>query len=324
MNICGLNFFEQAKGERVQNQLLEIGNIFNSNKSNDFVIVKEANKNDLNKYDFFILCGDAKITFNRALIEKYLNIKLTKKPRLIRDVTYLRIIPKIRNLDVNVFPRFTWNSILPGKQNFPYDKSYNRWLEIKNKYNLHIKDYRKPGDKILFFLQIPTDASLNELNFNNDGYLNFMIRTIKNIFKYSDRTIVLRSHPLNKNNDVIANFLLNQFRETNKVFLSNNDDLKNDLKDTRCVISYNSSATVEALFDGIRVINLSKMQPCFSAAFNTLSAIENPTELNRDDFLQKIAFLHWESEELKSLEIKKYLCNLLEKSIPKESDVQVL
>ena len=117
---------------------------------------------------------------------------------------------------------------------------------------------------------------------------------------------------------------MNQFRETNKVFLSNNDDLKDDLKDTRCVISYNSSATVEALFDGIRVINLSKMQPCFSAAFNTLSAIENPTELNRDDFLQKIAFLHWESEELKSLEIKKYLCNLLEKSIPKESDVQVL
>ena len=52
--------------------------------------------------------------------------------------------------------------------------------------------------------------------------------------------------------------------------------------------SYNSSATVEALFDGIRVINLSKMQPCFSAAFNTLSAIENPTELNRMIFYKKL------------------------------------
>ena len=320
MNIGGLNFFDQAKGERVQNQLNEIGYIFNSNKSNDFVIIKETNNNDLKKYDFFISCGDVKITFNRDLIEKYLNINLTKKPRLIRDVTYLRIIPKIRNLDVNFFPRFTWNSILPGEQNFPYDQSYNRWLEIKNKYNLHIKDYKKQGDKILFFLQIPTDASLNDLNFNNDGYLNFMIRTIKDIFKYSDRKIVLRSHPLNRKNDVIAKFLLNHFRETKKVFLSNNEKLNDDLKDTKCVVSYNSSATVEALFDGISVINLSKMQPCFSAANNSLSDIENLKELNRDDFLRKIAFLHWETEELKSLEMKKYLCNLLEKSIPKESN----
>ena len=322
MNICGLNFFDQVKGKRVQNQLLEIGEIFNSNKSNNFVIINEINKNDLKKYDSFISCGDVKITFNRNLIEKYLNINLTKKPRLIRDVTYLRIIPKIRNLDINFFPRFTWNSILPGEHNFPYDQSYNRWLEIKNKYNLTIKDYKKKGDKILFVLQIPTDASLNQLNFNNNGYLNFMIRTIKDIFKYSDRKIVLRSHPLNKNNDVIANFLLNHFKETKKVFLSKNDKLKDDFKNTKCVISYNSSASVEALFDGIKVINLSKMQPCFSAANNSLSAIEDQKELNRDDFLRKIAFLHWETEELKSLEIKKYLCNLLEKSIPKESDAQ--
>ncbi len=320
MNICGLNFFDEAKGERVQNQLNEIGHIFNSNKSNDFVIINETNNDYLKKYEFFVSCGDVKITFSKDLIEKYLNINLTKKPRLIRDVTYLRVIPEIRNLDVNFFPRFTWNSILPGERNFPYDQTYNRWLDIKNKYNLHIKDYKKQGDKILFFLQIPTDASLNELNFNNDGYLNFMIRTIKDIFKYSDRKIVLRSHPLNRKNDVIANFLLNHFRETKKVFLSNNEKLSDDLKDTKCVVSYNSSATVEALFDGINVINLSKMQPCFSAANNTLSAIENLKELNREDFLRKIAFLHWESEEIKSLEIKKYLCNLLEKSIPKKSD----
>ena len=103
MNICGLNFFDGAKGKRVQDQLLEIGRIFNSNESNNFVIINEINKNDLKKYDSFISCGDLKITFNRNLIEKYLNIKLINKPRLIRDVTYLRIIPKIRSLDLNFF-----------------------------------------------------------------------------------------------------------------------------------------------------------------------------------------------------------------------------
>ena len=87
------------------------------------------------------------------------------------------------NLDVNNFPRFTWNSILPYKMNFPYDSSYDRWSALKKKYDLKVKDYKKQGDNILFLLQIPTDASLNELNFEKDGYLNFMLRTIDEIFK---------------------------------------------------------------------------------------------------------------------------------------------
>ena len=53
--------------------------------------------------------------------------------------------------DVNNFPRFTWNSILPDQQNFPFDHSYDRWSDIKKKYNLDIRDYQKQGDKILFF-----------------------------------------------------------------------------------------------------------------------------------------------------------------------------
>ena len=53
------------------------------------------------------------------MIDIYSKINSMKKPRLIRDVTYLRIIPEMTNLDVNNFPRFTWNSILPYKMNFP-------------------------------------------------------------------------------------------------------------------------------------------------------------------------------------------------------------
>ena len=94
---------------------------------------------------------------------------------------------------------------------------------------MKVKDYKKQGDNILFLLQIPTDASLNELNFEKDGYLNFMMRTINEIFKYTDRKIILRRHPLNKNNDVISNFLLKYYYKTEKV-LSNNEKLEKILK----------------------------------------------------------------------------------------------
>ena len=143
-----------------------------------------------------------------------------------------------------------------------------------------------------------------------------MLKTIQKIFEHTDRKIVLRSHPLNKENDIVAKFLINYFSKSKKLFLSTYDSLDDDLKNIKCVISYNSSATVEALFSGVNVINLSKMHPCFSADSNNLSDIENLKELDRSNFLNKISFLHWESDELESKVNRKYLCNLLIKSIP--------
>ena len=317
MNICGLNFFTGLKYNRVQKQLSQIKKIFESESKNRFSFIESPEKYDqLKLFDFFVTCGDIKVTFNKHLIQNHLKIKNLKKPQLIRDVTYLRVIPKIKKIDVNFFPRFTWDSILPGEKNFPYDPNYNRWEDIKKKYNLHVRDYQKQGDKILFLLQIPTDASLNELNFNGKGYLDFMLKTIQKIFEHTDREIVLRSHPLNRENDIVVKFLINYFSKSKKLLVSKNNNLEDDLKNIKCVISYNSSATVEALFSGVNVINLSKMHPCFSAASNNLSDIENLKELDRGDFLNKISFLHWESDELESKVNRKYLCDLLTKSIP--------
>lgn len=152
MNICGLNFFDGEKANRVDEQLKFIKKIFSTKPTNIFSIIEQFSKEEsLETNDFFVSCGEVKITFSKELISNYNKVKSLNKPILIRDVTYLRMIPKIRNLDVNYFPRFTWNSILPGKENFPFDPNYNRWLDIKKKYNLHIKDYQKQGDKILFY-----------------------------------------------------------------------------------------------------------------------------------------------------------------------------
>lgn len=319
MNICGINLFEGEKYRRIQNQLKVIQEIFLVNKNNKFIYLdRNVQDDDYEKYDVFVTCGDVKIALDQNLIDIFLKLQSSKKPRLIRDVTYLRIIPKLTKLDINQYPRFSWNSILPNKMNFPFDSKYDRWQEIKKKYNLVVKDYKPKGDKILFLLQNPTDSSLNVLNFYQDGYLNFMIKTINEIFKFTDRQIVLRGHPMNSNNDVVLNYLLKKFLKSNRLIVSKNNNLEDDLRDNiRCVISYNSSGSVEALFHGVNVINLSEANPCFTAASNKLSDIENLKNLDREDFLKKIAFLHWENEELKSEITRKYLSNLLTESIPK-------
>jgi len=142
-----------------------------------------------------------------------------------------------------------------------------------------------------------------------------MIRSIDKILVYTDRKIILRGHPLNAHKEKILPHLIYHYENTNRVFGSKNENLIDDFKNTKCVISFNSSATVEALFSGINVINLSKNQPCFSAASNKIEDIEKVSSPDRTEFLQKISFLHWENEELKSNEVKKYLSNLLLKHI---------
>ena len=66
---------------------------------------------------------------------------------------------------------------------------------------------------------------------------------------------------------------MNYFRKTNKVFISKNKTIEDDFKNVKCAISYNSSASVKHCLT-THVINLSNMQPCFSAASNNLSDIE--------------------------------------------------
>ena len=68
-------------------------------------MIEQFSKDELLEInDFFVSCGDIKLTFNKELISKLNKVKSLNKPILIRDVTYLRIIPKIRSLDVNYFP----------------------------------------------------------------------------------------------------------------------------------------------------------------------------------------------------------------------------
>ena len=315
MNIGGFNIFLGEKGDRIDTHLHVIKEVFESDQKNKFNIFKENLRGNLSKLDVIVTCGDMKIIFPDIVNKNFQYIKQSKIPHLIRDVTYLREIPRKTGLDVNNYPRFTWDSIVPAGNNFPYDSAYDRWGEIKKKYNIEIKDYDTSGENILFLLQIPTDASLNEITFNNDNYLDFMIRTIDKILVYTDRRIILRGHPLNAHKEKILPHLIYHYENTNRVFRSKYENLIDDFKNTKCVISYNSSATVEALLSGINVINLSKNQPCFSAASNKIEDIEKVSSPDRTEFLQKISFLHWENAELKSDENKKYLSNLLLKNI---------
>jgi hypothetical protein len=323
MNWLGFNFWKEIDKQKAYNYnvlLKFIKKIIEINNEAVFEIKIDIDEKLLSNVDAISTIGTGKRNNPTSIVQKLELLENKKIPNLIRDVSVLRSIPKItgKQLEDN-YHSFFFNNIKPMNDNFPYDPSYDRWNYLKNKYNLVVKDYHYPGENILFLLQLHTDQSLNDLDFGRN-YSFFVINTIRKLLRVSDRKILIRPHPIYKKYnfvDPISDKLKETFMSETRVKFSNNKNLEEDLNISRCAITYNSSASIEALLHGINVINLSSNNPCFSASSDDLNDIENLKELNRDEFLKKVAYLHWETEELKSIENTKYLSKLINKKAMK-------
>ena len=173
MNIGGYNNFIGNKGAKINKQLLILKSIYETNKDISFNIFNLNLDDQLKTLDSIVTCGE-KNNFFRKHNHNFELIKSSQIPHLIRDVTYLRMIPKIAGEDVGEYPRFTWGKITP-LSNFPYDKTYDRW-SLSKKYGLSVRIFKQGS--IFILLQVPTDASLNKIIFNGDNYLNFVSKSL--------------------------------------------------------------------------------------------------------------------------------------------------
>lgn len=316
MNWIGFNFFKKNTYKYYHQDiyLKFIKKIIESSENSTFEISHSLNKEILSQFDASCTVGLKKLN-KKEDVNSYIEIiENTHMPNLVRDSTPLRSLIKMTGKKDFNFHSFLFNNIKPINNNFPYDPSNDRWGHLEKKYKLTIRDYHYPGDCILFILQLHTDQSLYSLYNGKNTYLSFCINSINKLLQISDRSIIVRSHPIYRDNpkfDIITPSLNKYFKNNKRIMFSNNRDLEDDFNVSRCVISYNSNTTVEALLFGLNVINLSPANPCISAASNNLNDVENLKEISRAEFFRKIAFLHWESEELSSIENKKYLSQLL-------------
>ena len=89
---------------------------------------------------------------------------------------------------------------------------------------------------------------------NGEALMPWLVRTIQQIRKHSDRTIVVRFHPGDKN---ILNHkrMLARYRLPN-VIVSHAENILQDFADAHCVINLNSSPTIAAAIEGIPTIVL--------------------------------------------------------------------
>jgi hypothetical protein len=189
--------------------------------------------------------------------------------------------------------RYSFDGVFPTT-GFYFDTNIDpaRWNKISQNLNIHLKPYRLVGDHILICLQRHGGWSMRGLN-----TVDWVNQTISKIRHYSNRPIVVRTHPGDKKIKSILKI------NHKNIIISNKDRLVDDLKNAWATVVYNSSPSVASLIEGIPAF-LTDPQPEHSQTFgiaNTdLSKIENPALPDRQSWIERLAMCHWNFDELKS------------------------
>lgn len=195
--------------------------------------------------------------------------------------------------------RYSFNGIFPTTGIYcdtPVD-SY-RWSKISKDLNISLKDYRTSGNHILICMQRNGGWSMGGID--NQVWL---INTITEIRKHSNRPIVVRLHPGDKETKRIfkAGPPLCKIKFDYSVTLSNNENLLDDLKDCWAVVNHNSSPVVGAAIEGYPIfVTDPNNSQCKDIANTSLAQIETPLLPDRQKWVERISMFHWKFSELKT------------------------
>jgi len=199
--------------------------------------------------------------------------------------------------------RYSYDGIFPNTGEYcNLTPNPTRWEKIKNNLGIDLKPWRKHGNHILICLQRNGGWSMKGLS-----VVDFFNQTVQEIRKYSDRPIIVRTHPGDKKSIYYSRELKGQ-----NIILSQNRTLIQDLKNAWATVVYNSSPSVASIIEGVPAFLIDPEYSQASLVANlVLSNIEDPHISDRLPWVQKLAQCHWNDEDLISGETWRHMRNYL-------------
>ena len=195
--------------------------------------------------------------------------------------------------------RYSFNGIFPNTGIYcDSNVDPSRWTKISSSSNLQLKDWRTKGNHILLCLQRNGGWSMGGVDVQD-----WAVKTIETIQQYTDRQIVVRAHPGDKDSINYLNPRLGRckIKFGKRVVLSSNNELEEDLKDCWAAVNYNSSPVVGAVIEGVPIFVMDPARSqCAEVANTDLSQIENPLVPDRQKWVERLSMFHWNFDELRS------------------------
>jgi hypothetical protein len=194
----------------------------------------------------------------------------------------------------NKFLRYSYDGIFPNTGEYcNATPDPARWDLISQRLRIKLKSYDFTRRNILLCCQRDGGWSMG-----GNPLMQWLVRTVQEIRRYSDRTIVVRFHPGDKkileHRRSIARYKLPN------VIVSYNENILQDFSEAYCVVNYNSSPAIAAAIEGVPTIVLDpERSQAADVSHHSVSTLENLQEFDRELWIQKMAQMHWSLDELK-------------------------
>lgn len=201
--------------------------------------------------------------------------------------------------------RYSFNGIFPTTGIYcDTDINPARWQQISKDSKIHLEDYKTKGHHVLLLLQRNGGWTMNGLSTPD-----WTLKTVAKLRKYTDRPIVLRPHPGDKQAKKYMVEVTRMLKYTRNVKISAPDTpLETDLHNAWAVVNHNSSASVGPTIQGYYTfLTDPELSQSKEVANTNLNQIETPKEFDRQSWLERISMFHWKFEELENGEAWNHL-----------------
>lgn len=193
--------------------------------------------------------------------------------------------------------RYSFNGVFPNTGIYcDHRPDPARWQTISQDLGIQLKPYRSHGDHVLLLLQRNGGWSMGGMDVQD--WANQVIETLQ---QHTDRHIVVRSHPGDKDARSYLDASTGRCRIKWKksVRLSTNPDLRQDLANAWAVVNHNSSPVVAAAIEGYPVFVTDPLRSqCQDIANRDLRVIESPELPDRQAWVERLAMSHWKFTEV--------------------------
>ncbi len=188
----------------------------------------------------------------------------------------------------------------PKAKHFYKDNWQDRWESIKINKKITVKDYENTDGPILLVC-----------NRGKEGYGGggkpahiWARETIEELRKHTKRNFIVRFHKANVNDKTgsVKEFCSGPFAEG--IEIQNPDksypDLLETIKRSYAVVTFASSAAAPAIIEGRHLFVTSPTCFFYEDRSGELSDIENPKQINRDNFFKRYSHSHWNLLDLRN------------------------
>ena len=192
--------------------------------------------------------------------------------------------------------RYSFNGIFPTTGIYcDTEIDPTRWQQISKDTTIQLENYKTNGRHIVLLLQRNKGWSLKGTDVQQ-----WTVNTINQLRKYTNRPIVIRTHPGDKTARTYILSLSRSLQHMRNVTISNiGSALQQDLNNAWAVINHNSSAAVGPIIRGYHCFLTDPIDSqCAEVSNKDFSKIETPLEFDRQKWLERISMFHWKFSEL--------------------------